>query len=193
MAIIHSNTQVSKPPVDRVRVADIIRELLQALGEDPDREGLADTPRRVADFWREFLDYSPGKVDTAFTHSTANQMVVVKGMEVWSLCEHHLLPFRAVISIGYIPNGQVLGLSKFGRIAQKHAHALQLQERLVEQIAADIAHYSGSADVAVFAEGEHLCMSMRGIHTPATMQTSVLRGAFLETETRAEFMALVRS
>lgn len=169
-------------------------QLLEAIGEDPAREGLRDTPRRVADFWREFMEYDAGNSDTVFETVQADQMVVVKEMRVWSLCEHHLLPFYCDISVGYITNEKVLGLSKFARIAQKHAHGLQLQEKLVNDIANEIMKTTGTDHVAVIAKGEHLCMTARGIKMPALMISSALHGSFKQdATTRAEFMALVNA
>lgn len=179
--------------VDYERLLTIGRELLIALGEDPDREDISDTPRRWAGWWREFIEYDPGNTETVFNSSSAGQMVVVSGIKVWSLCEHHLLPFSCDISIGYvIHNNKILGLSKFARIAHQCAHRLQIQERLVQQIADEIERITGSANVAVLARGEHLCMTMRGIQTPATMSSSVMRGAFLHNpNTRAEFFQML--
>lgn len=167
------------------------RELLVAIGEDPDRDGVKDTPDRYARWWQEFIEYDAGTVDRTFQVGNVDEIVAVTGIEVWSLCEHHLLPFKATVTIGYIPNGSVLGLSKFGRIAHEAAHRLQVQERLVQQIADRIADITASADVAVIADGEHLCMTMRGIKSPASMRTSVMRGEFLnDSRTRGEFLAL---
>jgi GTP cyclohydrolase I len=172
----------------------LIRELLKQIGEDPDRPGLQDTPKRVAKMWSEFMDYEPGTTDTAFQLQSTDQMVVVSGMRVWSMCEHHLLPFWCDISIGYIAEGKVLGLSKFGRIAHKHAHKLQIQERLVEEIAQEIRETTGSENVAVIATGEHLCMTMRGVRTPARMTSSSVHGSFRDDPAaRAEFLELVRT
>lgn len=157
---------------------DIARSLLVEIGEDPDRDGLQDTPTRYARWWREFTEYDPGTFDTCFTEVAAGQLIEVNKMRVWSLCEHHLLPFWCDISIAYISRGKILGLSKFARIAHGHAHRLQVQERLTTDIANTVEAISESPDVAVRACGEHLCMIMRGIRTAANMSTSVLRGAF---------------
>jgi GTP cyclohydrolase I len=120
-------------------------------------------------------------------------MVTVSDIEVWSLCEHHLLPFRCSITISYRPAGMLLGLSKFARIAHRHAHRLQVQERLVSDIAADVCAITGSPDVAVLARGEHLCMTMRGIKTSAHMTSTAYLGAFdSDAELRAELFALTR-
>lgn len=180
-----------EPRVSVGRLEDVGLELLRAIGEDPARDGLQDTPRRFAAWWQEFIDYDPGDVGTAFQIVTADQMVAVTGIRVYSLCEHHLLPFWADITIGYIATTRVLGLSKFARIAHQAAHRLQLQERLVEEIANAVHDATESEHVGVIARGEHLCMTMRGIRSPAIMLTSVLRGNFREdARTRAEFMAL---
>lgn len=163
------------------------------LGEDPDRPGLRDTPRRWADWWEAFIGYRDHKTATVFQSAATDQMVVVSGLRVWSLCEHHLLPFWCDLTLGYIPKGTVLGLSKFGRIAQLHAHRLNLQEGLVERIADQLTQVTGSPDVAAVAHGEHLCMTMRGIRQPHRMQTSVMRGLFRENPSaRAEFFHLAR-
>ena len=180
--------------VDFEKLVAIGRELLIAIGENPDRNGLEETPERYAKWWREFMDYDAGKIATAFQIDNNDEIVAVTGMEVWSLCEHHLLPFKATVSIGYIPNDKVLGLSKFARIAHKHAHRPQVQERLVQDIANEVAQVTGSDDVAVVADGEHSCMVMRGIKTSGSMRTSVMRGAFREnSDARQEFLNLIAS
>lgn len=167
-------------------------DLLAAIGEDPDREGLRDTPRRFADHWAEFIDHDPGRTDTAFQAPGTDQMVVVSGIRVWSICEHHLLPFWCDLAIGYVAVDKVLGLSKFARIAHHAAHRLQLQERLAQQVADQVEAASGSPHVAVLARGEHLCMTMRGVRSPALMASSVMRGVFRDDpSTRAEFLGLV--
>jgi len=195
----HSNGHLKKvePPsspqkVDYPRLLELGRELLLAIGEDPDREGLLETPRRWADSWREFIEYNPGTTDTVFETSSADQMVTVSGMRVSSLCEHHLLPFWCDVAIGYIADGKVLGLSKFARIAHQFAHQLQLQERLGQQIADEVSRITGTENVAVVLKGEHLCMTTRGIRTPGKMTSSVMRGVFRdEYETRMEFLRLI--
>jgi GTP cyclohydrolase IA len=187
------HAQIERQPkrVDYPRLLALGRELLIAIGEDPEREGLQETPRRWADAWREFIEYDPGKVDTCFESVSTDQMVVVSGMRVWSICQHHLLPSWTDISIGYIATGRILGLSKFARIAQKYAHQLQLQERLCKQIADEIVMLAKSTDVAILAQGQHLCMTARGIKTPAIMTSSIMRGVFREKyEARMEFLRL---
>lgn len=193
LASLDSIAQIPKPAVDYDKLLILGQQLLLAIGENPDRPGLQDTPRRFADWWIEFIQYDPGSVDTVFEAITTDQLVTVSGIKVWSLCEHHLLPFWCNISIGYIADQKVLGLSKFARIAHKYAHQLQIQERLVHQIADEVLSLTGSQDVAVVGRGEHLCMSMRGIKTGGSMVTSVIRGRFRDKpEVRQEFFSMIR-
>jgi GTP cyclohydrolase IA len=173
------------------RIPGLIRDLLVAIGEDPDRDGLADTPDRVARWWREFVDHDPGTTDTTFAVEHVDQLVVVSGLRVWSLCEHHLLPFWADVTVGYLADARVLGLSKFARIAHDHAHRLQVQERLVAGVADDVEKIAGTPSVAVVATGEHLCMTMRGVRTVGTMTTSVIRGNIRDSDAlRDEWLRL---
>jgi GTP cyclohydrolase IA len=167
--------------IDVMEVQRLYRELLLALGQDADREGLCNTPRRVATFWQDFLSYEPGYVDTLFVEEHGSQQfVLVTGIETWSMCEHHLLPIHLRVDIGYVPAGAVLGLSKLVRITEMYARGLQLQERLVEQVANELTKVTGSEDVAVVAAGHHLCMSMRGVRAAdARTLTQSLRGRFL--------------
>lgn len=172
-------------------IAGAVHYVLRLLGEDPHRDGLRGTPERVARWWWEFLHHDAGNTDTTFEHVTTDQMVVVRGLHVWSLCEHHMLPFGCDISVGYIADGRVLGLSKFARLAHKVAHRLQVQERLVEELAQEIRDRVGVPDVAVVAAGEHLCMTMRGVRTRGTMVSSSMHGSFRDSvATREEFLRL---
>ncbi|MFT7839824.1 GTP cyclohydrolase I [Saccharothrix sp. BKS2] len=169
---------VEGPESVRDPLEEVARRLLVEIGEDPDRDGLKETPARFARWWREFSGYDAGGAETRFPIVSQGQIVMVSDLAVWSLCEHHLLPFSCTLTIAYKPDGDVLGLSKFARIAHRHAHRLQVQERLVCDIADEVVAATGSADVAVIGRGEHLCMSMRGVRTPALMTSSVFRGAF---------------
>ncbi|WP_055483432.1 GTP cyclohydrolase I [Sphaerimonospora mesophila] len=168
-------------PVDTERVAELIGQLLAALGEDPGREGLADTPARVASWWSSFLSPEPFTAVTCFTETRLSaQLVVVGGMSVWSLCEHHLLPMNLEVAIGYLPDSEVVGLSKFGRVAQRHAGRLQVQERFTRQVAEEIADVVGGKDVAVAVRGTHLCMSMRGVRMEAARTTTLQVGGLFK-------------
>ncbi|QBD76811.1 GTP cyclohydrolase I FolE [Ktedonosporobacter rubrisoli] len=180
------------PRVDYDTLVRLGRELLVAIGEDPQREGIQDTPRRWADWWREYIEYEPGTTDTSFTSTRAGQLVCISGIRVWTLCEHHLLPFWCDVAIGYLVNETVLGLSKFARIAHHCAHRLQHQEQLGQHIADMVSQMVQTDDVAVCLRGEHLCMMMRGIKTPALITSTVMSGAFeREKELQSQFLHLV--
>ncbi len=155
------------------KIEKAVKELLLAIDENPDREGLKDTPKRVARFWKEFIDYDAGKISTTFNENTHGGVVELKGMRVWSLCEHHLLPFYMDVCVSYIPSGKILGISKIARICQQKAHKLQLQERFVVEVMEEIKKQTGSNHVTVSAQGQHSCMSMRGIKMPSDVITTV--------------------
>jgi GTP cyclohydrolase I len=183
--------------VDQEKIARLTRELLLAIGEDPDREGLARTPQRVAAAW-SFLTSGyrsdPATVinQAIFTQQT-NSMVIVRNIELYSLCEHHLLPFFGRCHIGYIPNGHVFGLSKLARLVDVYARRLQLQERLTEQISRVVMESINAKGVGVMIEARHLCMMMRGVEKQnSVMTTSSVLGAFRESQaTREEFLSLI--
>jgi len=180
-------------PVDYEELVRIGRRLLIAIGEDPEREGLKGTPVRFAKVWKEFIEYDPGNVETTFESVRVDQLVVVKGMRVWSMCEHHMIPFWCDISIGYLTGNRVLGLSKFARIAREVAHNLQIQERMVQQIADRVVQLTGSGNVGVLGSGVHLCMVMRGVRTFGEMVSSDMRGHFRdEPDLRQEFLSLIQ-
>ncbi len=167
----------SAPGIDTARVAGLIAQLLVELGEDPTRDGLTDTPGRVAAWWKAFLSPDGAAVDTCFTESQlSGQLVIVGGMSLWSLCEHHMLPMSLQVTAGYVPDGEVLGLSKFGRIAQHFAGRLQVQERFTRQVFEYLTGVIGREDVAVRVRGTHLCMSMRGVRMDAARTTTLQVG-----------------
>ena len=184
--------------MNKKRVQELIRELLLELGEDPEREGLERTPARVAESYA-FLT-SGYQADTkvlineaVFAHE-ADQMIIARNIDVYSLCEHHMLPFFGRCHVGYIPDGKVLGVSKIARLVDMYARRLQIQERLTEQIARAINEAICPRGVGVTIEARHLCMTMRGVEkTDSLMVTSSVLGSFRASEaTRAEFMALIR-
>jgi GTP cyclohydrolase IA len=179
-------------PAGRVKkLENLGRELLQTIGYDPTSAELRETPSRWARWWEEFLSYEPGRLDTAFETVASDQLVVIGGMRVWSVCEHHLLPFSSTVSLGYIPRGQLLGLSKFARIAWRVAHRLQLQERMAEAIADEIDYATGSNDLVVLVRGRHLCMEARGVKTAAVTSTLTSRGRLQgDASLRIEFLRL---
>lgn len=173
------------------------KEILTLLGEDPAREGLVKTPIRVAksmDFLTHGYRQDPKAIlESALFHEDYKQIVVVKDIEIYSLCEHHMLPFLGKAHIGYIPNGTIVGLSKIPRVVECFARRLQLQERLTSQIKDCLQEVLNPLGVAVVIEAQHLCMSMRGIQKQNSVTTtSEFTGAFLKNEnTRQEFMHLI--
>jgi len=179
------------------RIESLVRELLIEIGEDPEREGLVKTPNRVAaalEFLTSGARTDPDTVinEAIFTQET-NSMVIVKNIEVYSLCEHHMLPFFGRCHIGYIPTGKVFGVSKLARLADMYARRLQLQERLTEQISQAVMETVGATGVGVMIEAQHLCMMMRGVQKQnSVMVTSSVLGTFRESQaTREEFLALI--
>jgi GTP cyclohydrolase I len=186
------------PEFDHDRAAAAVRELLIAIGEDPDREGLHDTPDRVARAYAELtagLRQTPGDVLTTTFDIGHDEMVLVRDIELWSMCEHHLVPFTGVAHVGYIPSesGKITGLSKLARLVDVYAKRPQVQERLTTQIADALVQGLDARGVIVVIEAEHLCMAMRGVRKPgAKTVTSAVRGMFqADPRTRAEAMSLV--
>jgi GTP cyclohydrolase IA len=185
------------PPYDAARAEAAIRELLIAVGEDPEREGLRDTPARVARAYAEIfagLRQDPAEALSATFDIGHEEMVLVKDIEVYSTCEHHLVPFHGVAHVGYIPNpdGRVTGLSKIARLVDVFARRPQVQERLTGQIADALVQHLDPRGVLVVVECEHLCMSMRGVRKPGSRTvTSAVRGQLRDPATRAEAMSLV--
>lgn len=173
------------------------REILIGLGENPDREGLRDTPARAAKAMKYLChgyDQSVEEiVNGALFASDNDEMVIVDNIELYSLCEHHLLPFIGKAHVAYIPTGKVLGLSKIARLVDMFARRLQIQENLTRQIADAVQQVTGAAGVAVVIEAQHMCMMMRGVEKQnSTMNTSVMLGAFRESSnTRQEFLQLI--
>lgn len=173
------------------------REILIGLGENPDREGLLDTPKRAAKAMQYLChgyDQSVEEiVNGALFASDNDEMVIVDNIELYSLCEHHMLPFIGKAHVAYIPTGKVLGLSKVARLVDMFARRLQIQENLTRQIAEAVQQVTGAAGVAVVIEAQHMCMMMRGVEKQnSTMNTSVMLGAFRESSnTRQEFLQLI--
>jgi len=180
-------------------VARIVRELLRAVGEDPSREGLQRTPLRAERSWAELLSGRSTSVAEVIGqgvfHEDCSEMVLVKDIEFYSLCEHHLLPFYGRVHVGYIPDGRIIGLSKIPRIVDLFARRLQVQERMTSQIAEALQDALQPKGVGVVADGVHLCMMMRGVQKQnSSAMTSCLLGSFQsDAKTRNEFLAFVRS
>lgn len=195
------HAKVEEPNLENKQSLDDLTQaysaMIEAVGEDPDREGLLRTPNRAA---RALAFLTQGYqqdlhdvVNRALFTSNLEEIVVVKDIELYSLCEHHLLPFIGKCHVGYLPNGKVLGLSKVARVVDMFARRLQIQEKLTEEIAQAILTVTGAAGVGVIIEAQHLCMSMRGVEKQhSMMKTSVLLGDFREkSPTRSEFLQLI--
>lgn len=187
------------PPFDQPRAEAAVRELLIAIGEDPQREGLLDTPARVARAYAELtqgLRMRPQDVLTTTFDIGHDEMVLVRDIELWSMCEHHLVPFTGVAHVGYIPSesGKITGLSKLARLVDLYAKRPQVQERLTTQVADSLMEILEARGVIVVIEAEHLCMTMRGVRKAgARTITSAVRGIMHNAATRSEAMALIHS
>lgn len=180
-------------------VKKAVYDLLVAIGEDPERDGLKDTPDRLARSYREIfagLDQDPTEILKTTFDLGHEEMVIVRDIALYSMCEHHLLPFHGVAHVGYIPSesGQVTGLSKLARLVDVYAKRPQIQERLTSQVADALVEVLDAQGVIVVVEAEHLCMSMRGVRKPGSATiTSAVRGKMRNAATRAEAMALLKS
>jgi len=179
-------------------VEEAVRKIIEAVGEDHQRDGLLKTPERVAKSFsyltRGYKQNLDSVVNGALYDAPSDEMVIVRDIEIYSLCEHHLLPFYGKCHIGYIPNGKVIGVSKMARIADMYARRLQIQERLTHQIANALMEILNPKGVAVIVEAKHLCMMMRGVEKQnSEMRTSAMEGVFRTGHaTRAEFMSLIK-
>ena len=190
--------QMTSPKFDHARAERAVRELLIAIGEDPDREGLRETPARVARSYEEIAAGLGQRAEDVLTTTFDlghDELILVKDIEVWSICEHHLVPFTGVAHVGYIPgvDGRITGLSKLARLVDVYAKRPQVQERLTTQVAESLLELLKPRGVIVVIECEHLCMTMRGVRKPgAKTLTSAVRGDFRdEPSTRAEAMSLI--
>jgi GTP cyclohydrolase I len=185
------------PPFDHERAQAAIRELLLAIGEDPDREGLRETPARVARAYEEMVRGIRADARDVLTTTFDlghDEMVLVRDIELWSMCEHHLVPFTGVAHVGYIPreDGRITGLSKLARLVDVYARRPQVQERLTTQIADSLMEILQARGAIVVIEAEHLCMTMRGVRKPgAKTITSAIRGSLHNAATRSEAMSLI--
>jgi len=194
-ALTHSVTTAR--PVDLERIERAVREIIEAIGEDAGREGLRGTPERVARMYAELFEglrIDPKAALAVSFEESHEEMVILKDIPFYSICEHHFMPFHGIAAIGYIPDGRVVGVSKLARVVEGFARRPQLQERLTGQVADSIMEALQPDGVAVVIEAEHLCMTQRGVRKPGSrMVTSATRGRFRKRAvTRAEFLSLVR-
>lgn len=180
--------------INKERIKYLTREFLLAIGEDPDREGLIDTPRRVAEMYDELLNPERANAKhTIFESDKYGGIVLVKNIDFSSICEHHLVPFIGTAHIAYIPSENIIGISKLARIVDKHSKKLQLQERLAKEVLDDIQNILNPHGVAVYIEAKHLCMNIRGVtRRKASTVTAVFTGRFQEIKTQELFMNMIK-
>ena len=192
-----SDTADASASVDLERIERAFREIIAAIGEDPGREGLLDTPARVARMYAELFEglrTDPRSLLDVRFEVGHDEMVILKDIPFYSVCEHHFMPFHGIAAVGYIPDGRIVGLSKLARLVEAYARRPQVQEQLTGQIADTLMEALQPDGVAVIIEAEHLCMTQRGVKKPgARMVTSATRGLFRNNDvTRSEFLSLVR-
>jgi GTP cyclohydrolase I len=185
--------------LDYAKVQKLVSELLREIGEDPNREGLLNTPKRVAKAYEFFTSGYHKKINEVLNNAVFNEkydeMVLVKNIDFYSLCEHHMLPFYGKVHVAYIPDGKIVGLSKIPRVVEVFARRLQVQERMTQEIAVTLDEYLKPQGVAVVSEAYHMCMMMRGVEKQNSLATaSSMHGVFKEdARTRAEFLTLIKS
>ncbi|MEX2192709.1 MAG: GTP cyclohydrolase I FolE [Nitrosarchaeum sp.] len=177
--------------MDKERVKKLVRELIIEIGEDPTREGLKDTPERIANMYQEIFDGYDSDSELSVQFSEDSDVVIARDIQFYSMCEHHMLPFFGKIYIAYSPNGRVFGISKLVRLVEKYSKRLQIQERLTKNIA-DELFAQGVKGVVVLADAEHFCMKMRGVRNDATLTTSAYRGIYENREEKENIMTMIR-
>ena len=173
---------------DKIKKA--VYDLLVAIGEDPSRDGLIDTPRRVSNMYKELL--SQDKINYTTFESTYDDIIIVKDIEFSSMCEHHLLPFFGVVHIAYIPNNNIIGLSKIARVVEKYAKRLQVQERMTEEILQDLRDNLNTNNIAIYVEAKHMCMVARGVRKELSSTVTVKLSGKFENDRKDDFYSLIR-
>jgi len=181
---------MKKTPINKRKIEKLVRELIVQLGENPDREGLQGTPKRMADMYEEILAGYCMNSELEISFSEEVDSIIAKDIQFYSMCEHHMLPFFGRIHIAYTPSGKVFGISKLARLVEKYSKRLQIQERLTKEIADEIMKM-GVKGVTVITEGEHLCMKMRGVRNDSTIITIANRGLVDQNDARAHLLALI--
>jgi GTP cyclohydrolase I len=176
--------------MDKERIKKLVRELIIELGEDPTREGLRETPERIAEMYKEIFSGYDTDSQLSIQFSEDSDVVIAKDIQFYSICEHHMLPFFGKIHIAYLPNSRVFGISKLIRLVEKYSKRLQIQERLTKNIA-DELYAQGVKGVIVMAEAEHLCMRMRGVRNDAIMTSAAFRGIYEKKEERQEIIEMI--
>ena len=178
--------------MDNERVKKLIRELIIEIGEDPTREGLCDTPERIASAYKEIFGGYDSNSELSVQFSEDSEAVVIRDIQFYSMCEHHMLPFFGKIQLAYSPNGRVFGISKLVRLVEKYSKRLQIQERMTKNIA-DELFSNGVKGVAVIAQAEHLCMKMRGVRNNANVTTAAFRGIFEKKEEKENIIQIIKN
>ena len=178
--------------MDNERVKKLIRELIIEIGEDPTREGLSNTPERIASAYKEIFSGYDSNSELSVQFSEDSESVVIRDIQFYSMCEHHMLPFFGKIQLAYSPNGRVFGISKLVRLVEKYSKRLQIQERMTKNIA-DELFSNGVKGVAVIAQAEHLCMKMRGVRNNANVTTSAFRGIFEKKEEKESIIQIIKN
>ena len=178
--------------MNKERIQKLIRELIIEIGEDPTREGLRDTPKRIANMYQEIFKGYDSESELSVMFSEKSDIVIARDIEFHSMCEHHMMPFFGKIHIAYSPKDKVFGISKLIRLVEKYTQRMQIQERLTKNIA-DELHSKGVKGVIVIAEGEHLCMKMRGVKSNAKVITTAYRGIYDKKEARADIISLINN
>ena len=178
--------------MDQERVKKLVRELIIEVGEDPTREGLRETPQRIANMYKEIFDGYDSDSELSVQFSEDSDVVVARDIQFYSMCEHHMLPFFGKIHIAYSPNGRVFGISKLVRLVEKYSKRLQIQERLTKNIA-DELYAQGVKGVVVLTDAEHLCMKMRGVKNNATLFSSAFRGIYENKEEKTGIISLIKN
>ena len=177
--------------MDKERVKKLVRELIIEIGEDPTREGLKDTPRRIADAYSEIFGGYDSDSELSEQFSEDSETVVAKNIQFYSMCEHHMLPFFGKIQLAYSPSGRVFGISKLVRLVEKYSRRLQIQERMTKNIA-DELYSHGVKGVAVITEAEHLCMKMRGVRNNASVSSAAFRGIYEKKEEKESIVNIIK-
>ncbi len=185
-------TPADKSAVNKKKIAKLVRQILVELGENPDREGLAGTPTRIADMYEEIFSGYRMDAELDVTFSEETEAIIARDIQFYSMCEHHMLPFFGRIHVAYMPSGKVFGVSKLVRLVEKYSRRLQIQERLTKQIADELVRM-GVKGALVIAEGEHLCMKMRGVRNDSSITTIAHRGVMGERGVREHILALIYS
>jgi GTP cyclohydrolase IA len=181
---------MKKTPFNKRKIEKLVRDLIVQLGENPDREGLLGTPERMADMYEEIFAGYCMNSELEISFSEEIDSIIAKDIQFYSMCEHHMLPFFGRIHIAYTPSGKVFGISKLARLVEKYSKRLQIQERLTKEIADEIMNM-GVKGVTVIAEGEHLCMKMRGVRNDSTIITVANRGLVDQNDARSHLLALI--